>query len=89
MATHPGSISDVLDECVKTHDIAYASISPEFKKKIKLAEARIEKAEAEYHQIKEKAVKSLAPKMRDKYYQERKNLQKVWSDRDRKNNNSS
>jgi len=83
METYPSSISDVLDECVKTHDIAYVSISPEFKKKIKLAETRIEKAEAEYHQIKEKAVKSMPPKMREKYYQARKNLQKVWLDMDR------
>ncbi len=83
MVTYAGSISDVLDECVKTHDKAYASISPEFKKKIKLAEARIEKAEAKYHQIKEKAEKSMSPKMREKYYQARKKLEEIWLDMDR------
>jgi len=61
----------------KTHDRVYTSISPEFKKKIKLAEARIEKAKAEYLQINEKAVKSMAPKLREEYYQARKKLEKV------------
>jgi len=84
MATYVGSMSEALDECEKTHDKAYASTSPEFKKKIKFAEARIEKVEAEYHQIKEKAEKSMAPKLREKYYQARKKLEKVWLDMDRK-----
>ena len=84
MATYVGSSGHVLDECMKTHDIAFASISPQFKKKIKLAEARIKKAEAEYHQIKEKAEKSMAPKLRERYYQARKKLEEVWLDRDRK-----
>ncbi len=77
-ATDVYSLSDAFDECTKAHDKAYASISPEFKKKIKLAEARIEKAEAEYHQIKEKAKKSMNPKLREKYSQASKKLEKVW-----------
>ena len=89
MATYAGSMSEAADECVKAHDRAFASISPVFKKKIKLAETRIEKAEVEYHQIKEKAEKSMDPKKREKYYQAGKKLKKVWLDRDRKNNNSS
>ncbi len=78
------SLSDAFDECTKAHDKAYASISPEFKKKIKLAEARIEKAEEEYLQIKEKALKSMAPKLREEYNQARKKLEKVWLAMDRK-----
>ena len=81
MATYVGSMSEALDECEKAHDRAYASTSPEFKKKIKLAEKRIEKAEAEYHQIKEKAKKSMNPKLREKYSQASKNLEKVWRHR--------
>jgi len=84
MATYVGSMSEVTDECEKAHDRAYASISPEFKKKIKLAEAGIEKAEAEYHQIKEKAEKSMDPKLREKYNQARKKFGKVLLDMDRK-----
>ncbi len=84
MATYVGSMSEALDECEKTHDKAYTSISPEFKKKIKLAEARIEKAEAEYLQIKEKALKSMAPELREEYNQARKKLEKVWLTMDRK-----
>jgi len=84
MATYVGSMSEALDECEKVHDRVYASTSPEFKKKIKLAEAGIEKAEAEYHQIKEESEKSMAPKLREKYYQARKKLEKVWLDMDKK-----
>ncbi len=84
MATYVGSIGEALDECEKAHDRAYASTSPEFKKKIKLAEAGIEKAEAEYHQIKEEAERSMVPKLREKYYQARKKLEKVWLHMDRK-----
>ena len=84
MVTYVGSMSEALDECEKTHDRAYTSISPEFKKKIKLAEARIEKAEEEYLQIKEKALKSMAPKLREEYNQARKKLEKVWLAMDRK-----
>jgi len=84
MATYVGSMSEAMDECEKAHDRAFASTSPEFKKKIKLAEARIEKAEEEYHQIKEKAEKSMAPKLREKYYQAFKKLDKVWHGMDRK-----
>ena len=76
-ATDVYSLSDAFDECTKAHDKAYASISPEFKKKIKLAEARIEKAEAEYHQIKEKAQKSMNPKLREKYSQASKKLESL------------
>ena len=89
MVTYAGSMSEAADECVKAHDRAFASISSEFKEKIKLAESRMEKAEIEYHQIKEKAEKSMAPKKREKYYQTRKKLEKVWLDMDGKNNNSS
>ena len=78
------SLNDAFDECTKAHDKAYASISPKFKKKIKLAEARIEKAEAEYHQIKKRAEKSIDPKLREKYFQARKKLQKVWLSADTK-----
>jgi len=83
MAPYVGSIREALDECEKTHDKAYASISPEFKKKIKLAEAKIEKAEAEYHQIKEKAEKSMIPKLREKFFQARKKFEKVMLDKDK------
>jgi len=83
MAPYVGSISETLDECEKTYDKAYASISPEFKKKIKLAEARTEKAEEEYHQIKEEAEKSMAPKLREKFFQARKKFEKVWLDKHR------
>ena len=84
MATYGGSVGEALDEFEKAHDRAYTSISPEFKKKIKLAEAGIEKAEAEYLQIKEKAKKSMSPKLREKYYQASKKLGKVWLSADTK-----
>ncbi len=78
MASYKGSISEAFDEAIKVHKKAYATISPEFKKKIKLAEARIEKAEAEYHQIKKMAEKSMDPGLKQKYFQARKKLEKVW-----------
>ena len=78
MATDVCSVSDAYDECAEAHDKAYASISTEFKKKIKLGEARIEKAEAEYHQIKKMAEKSMDPELKQKYFQARKKLEKVW-----------
>ena len=78
MATDVYSVSDAYDECIEAHDKAYASISTEFKKKIKLADARIEKAEAEYHQIKKMAEKSMDPRLKQKYFQARKKLEKVW-----------
>jgi len=78
MATDVCSVSDAYDECTEAHDKAYVSISTEFKKKIKLAEARIEKAEAEYHQIKKMAEKSMDPGLKQKYFQARKKLEKVW-----------
>ena len=82
MISYVGSISEAFDEHVKAHDKAYASISPEFKKKIKLAEARIEKAEAEHFQTLEEAEKSMNPKLREKYHQASKKLQKVWLKKD-------
>jgi len=82
MATYVGSMSEALDECKKTHDRVYNSISPEFKKKIKLVEARIEKAKAEYLHIKEKALKSMPPKLREEYNPARKKLEKVWLNKD-------
>jgi len=84
MATYVGSISEAMDEFEKAHDKAYTSISTEFKKKIKLAEAGIEKAEEEYLQIKENAQKSMSPKLREKYYQASKKLGKVWLGKDTK-----
>ena len=78
------SLSDAFDECTKAHDKAYASTSTEFKKKIKLAESRIEKAEAEYHQIKKMAEKSMNPGLKKKYFQASKKLEKVWRGKDTK-----
>ena len=82
MATYVGSMSEALDECEKTHDRVYTSISPEFKKKIKLAEKRIEKAEEEYNQIEKEAEKSMDPKLREKLYRAGEKLEKVWLERD-------
>jgi len=82
MTPYSGSISEALDECEKAHDKAYATISPDFKKKIKLAEKRIEKAEAEYNQIKEEAEKSMDPKLREKLHRAGEKLGKVWHERD-------
>ena len=82
MATYVGSMSEAANECEKAHDRAYASISPEFKKKIKLAEKRIEKAEAEYNQIKEEAEKSMDPKLKEKMHRAGEKLGKLWFERD-------
>jgi len=65
----------------KAHDKAYTTISPEFKKKIKLVEARIEKAQEEHNQIKEEAEKSMDPKLREKLYRAAEKLEKVWHER--------
>jgi len=82
MATYKGSISEALDEAIKAHDKAYITISPEFKKKIKLAEKRIEKAEEEHNQIEKEAEKSMDPKLREKLYRAGEKLEKVWLERD-------
>ena len=82
MATYKGSISEAFDEAIKAHDKAYTTISPEFKKKIKLAEARIEKAEEEHNQIKKEAEKSMDPKLREKLYRAAEKLEKLWLERD-------
>ena len=81
MATYKGSISEALDEAVEARIRASITISPEFKKKIKLVDARIEKAEEEYHQIKEEAEKSMDPKLREKLYRAAEKLEKVWHER--------
>jgi len=65
----------------KSYDKAYTTISPEFKKKIKLVEARIEKAQEEHNQIKEEAEKSMDPKLREKLYRAAEKLEKVWHER--------
>jgi len=83
MVTYKGSISEALDEAIMAHDKAYTTISPEFKKKIKLAEKRIEKAEEEHNQIKKEAEKSMVPKLREKFFQVRKKFEKVMLDKDR------
>lgn len=80
MRPYVGSIFEALEKADKAHDKAYASISPEFKKKIKIAEAKIEKAEAEYDQIKEEAETSMAPKLREECYKEGKKCEKVLRD---------
>ena len=82
MATYEGSISEAFDEALKVHDKAYTTISPNFKKKLKLAEKRIEKAEAEYNQINEEAEKSMDPKLREKLYLAGEKLGKLWLERD-------
>jgi len=82
MATYAGSFSEALDECEKAHDKAYATISPEFKKKIKLAEKRIEKAETEHNQIRKEAEKSMDPKLREKLLRAAEKLEKLWLERD-------
>jgi len=81
MVTYKGSISEALDEAVKARIRASITISPEFKKKIKLVDARIEKAREEHNQIKEEAEKSMDPKLREKLLRAAEKLEKVWDER--------
>jgi len=67
MATRTGTIGECLDEFQEAEANAYTSISPKFKKQIKIAEARVKKAEAELDQTRERAEISMNPVLREKY----------------------
>ena len=77
MATRTGMISEYLDEFQEAEANAYASISPKFKKQIKIAEARVEKAEEELDQTRERAEISMDPELREKYLHIRNALAKA------------
>jgi len=82
MVTYIDSISKAYDEAENAHNKASITKSPEYKKKIKLADKRIEKVLAEYNQIKEEAEKSMDQKLSAKMLRAAEKVEKLWIERD-------
>jgi len=82
MASYLDSVIKAYDKAEKAHDKASVTKSSEYKKKLKLADKRIEKALAEYNQIKEEAEASMDQKLREKMYRAAEKAEKLWIERD-------
>jgi len=82
MASYIDSVCKAYEEAEKIRDKESIIKSREFKKNVKLADKRVEKALAEYNKIKEDAEASMDPKLRAKMLRAAEKLEKIWIERD-------
>jgi len=82
MASYIDLVTKAHHEAEKARLRASITKSPEYKKKIKHANERIEKALTEYNKIRDEAEASMDQKLRAKMFRAAEKLEKLWIERD-------